>query len=128
MHPIFPHYHSCLQADAQGWTDVEKYYNAQIAGFDCVGMTSDPLSYRSRGGNPLRTILQCVVNTDRVTAGWRNATVEVAGQIGFADATEDTGVEIVCFAGSYGRINETCLACPTVQGVQGAECPGFIGA
>ena len=117
---------------SQGWTPSELYVKAKIGGIDCVAV--------ERIGVNGVTQLNCALNAEKVPAGFRNASITVAGQDASAPAysyvylrggrkTSFVPLLVVCGSGFYGRANETCLPCPAQYPepqFTGADCAGFV--
>jgi hypothetical protein len=66
-------------------------------------------------------LLQCTL--PQLPVGSPNISLSVAGQAGVLSSTSPLSLLVVCRNGFYGRVGESCLACPV-----GAVCPGFVAS
>ena len=123
---------------AQGWTPAERAVDGAAGGTKCVG---DVVRVAGLDGT---TQLVCELASEQMLAGFRNVSIVVAGQAGFASEVAhlvDLGgnrhitfvpLLITCGAGFYAHVNETCLPCPAQYPndpqYTGAKCPGFVQA
>ncbi len=146
----------------QKWSDLESQFDVSIAGYACLpsGPSSTGLSGAIDGidrkrttppataSNPSplsSTIVSCQIDFRQVPVGVSNVSIQIAGQAGFLDtwlppvpdtlplAMPPTGAFLlVCAAGSYGRVGETCRPCPAqylgMSILPGATCKGYIAS
>jgi hypothetical protein len=115
---------------SQGWTPQEQVKSGTVGGISCASVdVTRPLGGVSEA--------KCALPSELLLAGFRNVTVTMAGQTGYAPEIQVAQVNaatgtatlfnpllLVCAAGFYGRPNETCLPCPA----QYPETPAYTGA
>jgi len=76
-------------------------------------VTDDPLE------DPASTQVECEIQA--LPVGYKNVTLQIAGQSGTLDAVNGvSGVHFVCAPGQFGLDGQFCLPCPV-----GADCAGY---
>ena len=112
-------------ANQQGWSASQRLVLASIGGItgSCDGDVT-------RQSSSIGTYLLCLADEALIPAGARNVSVTVAGQTGVKAAVDQAfgSLLIVCDTNYYGRVNETCLPCPSQNAdpsKTGATCRGY---
>jgi hypothetical protein len=110
-------------AGSLNWTQAQQALAVTLGAVPCGDVQRQTVA-------PYGVVLECSVSGNSTLVGPRNVTVDVGGQLGFggdfatrtASGADYSPLLIVCDAGYFGRIGETCEACPS----PGATCAGYV--
>jgi hypothetical protein len=122
----------------QQWSNSERAINVVVGGYgSACAIDTDPVTNPTglNRGKTFRdstgTVVFCNLDTTIMPAGIRNVSLTIAGQNGRMEVEDGRALMLVCAAGYYGRVGETCLPCPAQSDnfmLRGATCKGFVAS